>query len=138
MTINEIQDEIIEEFSAYEEGFEKYTHIVGLARSLEPFPEEFRTEENSISECQSNVWIKAELRNGRVYFRGDSDSMITKGIIALLLRVVNDQTPEDIVNTELYFIDRIGLSSQLSPSRGNGLHAVVQRINRYAKSVSGK
>ena len=108
----------------------------GLARSLEPFPEEFRTEENSISECQSNVWIKAELKNGRVHFLGDSDSMITKGIIALLLRVVNDQTPGDIANTDLYFIDRIGLSSQLSPSRGNGLHAVVRKILTFAKRAA--
>ncbi len=138
MKIDEVQDQIIEEFSDLKEGFEKYTHIISLARSLEPFPDEFRTEENSISECQSNVWIKAEMKNGKVRFLGDSDSMITKGIIALLLRVVNDQTPEDIADTDLYFIDRIGLSSQLSPSRGNGLHAVVQKINNFANRAAAE
>jgi cysteine desulfuration protein SufE len=133
MNINEIQDQIIEEFSALEDGFEKYKHIVSLGKSLEPLAAEFKTEENLISGCQSEVWIRAELKNGNIYFTADSDALFTKGIIALLLRVVNNQSPEDLVNSELYFIDRIGLTSNLSPARGNGLHSVVKRINNFAE-----
>ena len=134
MDINKIQDQIIEEFSPLEDGFEKYKYIVSLGKSLEPLALEYKTEENSISECQSNVWIRAELRNRKIYFTADSDSLITKGIIALLLRVVNNQSPADILKNKLYFIDRIGLTSSLSPARGNGLHAVINRINNFAKN----
>jgi cysteine desulfuration protein SufE len=133
MNINAIQDQIIEEFSGLADGFEKYKHIVSLGKSLEPLSEESKTEENSISGCQSNVWLKAEIKKGKIYFSADSDAMITRGIIALLLRVVNSQTPEDILNSKLYFIDRIGLSSDLSPARGNGLHSVLKRINKFAE-----
>jgi cysteine desulfuration protein SufE len=134
MNINRIQDQIIEEFSGLEDGFEKYKHIVSLGKSLEPLSGEFKTEENLISGCQSNVWIRAELKNGKVYFTADSDALITKGIIALLLRVVNNQSPEDILNSELYFIGRIGLTSNLSPARGNGLYSVMKRINNFAET----
>lgn len=134
MNIDRIQDQIIEEFSGLEDGFEKYKHIVSLGKSLEPMPGKYKTEENSISGCQSKVWIKAESRNGKIYFTADSDALITKGIIALLLRVVNNQSPEDIRNSKLYFIDRIGLSSDLSPARGNGLYAVLKRITDFAES----
>jgi len=134
MNINRIQDQIIEEFSKLEDGFEKYKHIISLGKSLEPLPAEFKTDEYSISGCQSNVWIKAELKNGKTYFSADSDALITKGIVALLLRVVNNQTPGDILNNELYFIDRIGLTSSLSPVRGNGLYSVLKRINNFAET----
>lgn len=132
MNIDKIQDQIIEEFSGLEDGFEKYKHIVSLGKSLEPLPGKYKTEENSISGCQSKVWIKAELRDGKIYFMADSDALITKGIISLLLRVVNNQSPEDICNSDLYFIDRIGLTSDLSPARGNGLYAVMKRITDFA------
>ena len=134
MDIDKIQDQIIEEFSGLEDGFEKYKHIVSLGKSLEALPEKYKTEDNSISGCQSKVWIKAELRSGKIYFSADSDALITKGIIALLLRVVNNQSPEDILNSELYFIDRIGLTSDLSPARGNGLYSVMKRITEFAES----
>ena len=134
MNIDKIQDQIIEEFSGLEDGFEKYIHIVSLGKSLEPLPAKFKTEENSISGCQSKVWIRSELRNGKIYISADSDALITKGIIALLLRVVNNQSPEDIMNSELYFIDRIGLTSNLSPARGNGLYAVMKKITDFAES----
>ncbi len=134
MNIDKIQDQIIEEFSGLEDGFEKYKHIVSLGKSLEPMPGKYKTEENSISGCQSKVWINTELREGRIYITADSDALITKGIIALLLRAVNNQSPVDIINNELYFIDRIGLTSDLSPARGNGLHAVMKRINDFAES----
>ena len=133
MNINKIQDQIIEEFSELEDSFDKYKHIVSLGRSLETLSGKFKTEENLISGCQSNVWLRAELKNGKVYFSADSDALITKGIIALVLRVVNDQSPEDILNSELYFIDRIGLTSGLSPARGNGLYSVIKRINNFAE-----
>ncbi len=135
MNINEIQDQIIEEFSGLKEGFDKYQHIISLGRSLEPLPAKFKTEENLISGCQSNVWLKAESKNGRICFSADSDSLITKGIIALVLRVVNNQTSEEIQKSELYFIERIGLASQLSPKRGNGLHSVVKRIYDFADAL---
>ena len=133
MTINEIQDEIINEFSSLEDGFEKYKHIVDMGKSLKPIKKEYRTEEYLINGCQSEVWIRGELNDNKIYFTSDSDSLITKGIIALLLRVLNDQSPEDIINNELYFIDRIGLSSNLSPARGNGLYSVVNSIKSFAE-----
>jgi len=133
MTINEIQDKIIDEFSSFEDGFEKYKHIVALGKSLKPIKEEYRTEKYLISGCQSEVWLKGELINNKIYFTADSDALITKGIIALLLRVLNEQSPEDIINNELYFIDRIGLSSNLSPARGNGLYSVVNSIKSFAE-----
>lgn len=134
MTINKIQDQIIEEFSGLEEGIEEYKHIISMGKSLEPLPEKYKTEENLISGCQSSVWLRAETDNGKIYFSADSEALFTKGIIALLLRVVNGQSPEDVLNSELYFIDRIGLSAKLSPARGNGLHAVLKRINKFAEN----
>ena len=133
MTINEIQDKIIEEFSLLDDGFEKYKHIVNLGKSLEPLKEEHKTEENLISGCQSEVWLMAEIKDKKIYFAADSDALITKGIISLLLRVVNNQSPADILKNELYFIDRIGLRENLSPARGNGLYSMVSRIMTFAK-----
>ena len=133
MTVNEIQDEIINEFSSLEEGFEKYKRIVDMGKSLKPLKKEYRTEEYLINGCQSEVWLKGEIKDNRIYFTADSNALITKGIIALLLRVLNDQSPEDIINNELYFIDRIGLSSNLSPARGNGLYSVVNSIKSFAE-----
>jgi cysteine desulfuration protein SufE len=133
MNINEIQDKIIEEFASLEDGFEKYKHIVDLGKSLKPIKKEYKTEEYLISGCQSDVWLRGEIKDNKIYFEADSDALITKGIIALLLRVLNEQSPEDIINNELYFIDRIGLSSNLSPVRGNGLFSLVNRIKTLAK-----
>ena len=134
MDINEIQDKIIEEFSLLDDGFERYKYIINLGRSLEPLKKEFRTEENLIGGCQSEVWLKAYIKNDKVHFTADSNALITKGIIALLLRVVNNQSPLDIVNNELYFINRIGLSSNLSPVRGNGLFSIINRIKTFAEN----
>jgi len=133
MTINEIQDSIIEEFASLESGFEKYEYITNLGKSLEPLKKEFKTEENLIGGCQSRVWFKAEIKGKKIYFTADSDSLITKGIISLLFRVVNNQSPADILKSKLYFVDRIGLSSNLSPARSNGLYTVVSRISAFAK-----
>ena len=133
MTINEIQDKIIEEFASFESGLEKYEHITSLGKSLEPLKKEFKTEENLVGGCQSRVWFKAEIKEKKIYFTADSDSLITKGIISLVFRVVNNQSPQDILKSKLYFIDRIGLKSNLSPARGNGLYSVVNRIMTFAK-----
>lgn len=134
MTINEIQDKIIEEFSDLNDGFDKYQYIVNLGRSLEPLNKEYKTEEYLISGCQSNVWLKAEILENKIYFSADSDSLIIKGIISLLLRVVNNQSPVDILNKELYFIDRTGLRSKLSPARGNGLFSMISQIKTFAEN----
>ncbi|MFZ0453032.1 MAG: SufE family protein [Ignavibacteriaceae bacterium] len=133
MSINEIQDKIIEEFSSLEDGFEKYMHIVDLGKSLKPINKEYKTEEYLISGCQSEVWLRGEMKENKIYFSADSNASITKGIIALLLRVLNEQSPEDIINNKLYFIDRIGLSSNLSPARGNGLYSVLESIKSFAE-----
>ena len=131
--INKIQDKIIEEFSKLNDWFDKYEYLIDLGKSLEPLDEKLKSEENSISGCQSKVWLKAEIRNERIHYLADSDSLITKGMISLLLRVLNNQFPEDIVNADLYFIDKIGLNSNLSPARANGLISIVKQIKSSAK-----
>jgi len=131
--INLIQDMIIEEFTKLDDWFDKYEYLISLGKKLEPLDEKLKNEENSISGCQSNVWIKAEIQDKKVNYLADSDSLIVKGMISLLLRVLNNQHPKDIVNTDLYFIDKIGLSSNLSPSRANGLMSIIKQIKSYAK-----
>jgi cysteine desulfuration protein SufE len=134
MTINEIQDQIIREFSGFQDEFKKYEHIVKTGKCHQVGDANLRTEEHLIPGCQSNAWLKAQLQNGKLFFIADSEALITRGIIALLLRVFNNQTPEDIAAADLYFIDRIGLASNLSPSRANGLAAVVKNIKSIAHS----
>ena len=133
MSINEIQDQIIEEFSVYEEWLDKYEYLIELANTLEVIEDNKKTPDNIIQGCQSRVWLDASLdEDGTLSFRADSDAIITKGIIALLIRVFNHQKPEDIVNAELYFVDEIGLSANLSPTRANGLLAMIKQIRYYA------
>jgi len=131
--INKSQDEIIEEFSKLNDWFDKYEYLINLGKSLEPLDEKLKSEENSISGCQSQVWIKAEMRDERIHYLADSDSLITKGMISLLLRVLNNQYPENIINSDLYFIDKIGLNSNLSPARVNGLMSIVKQIRSSAE-----
>ncbi|MCR5456287.1 MAG: SufE family protein [Bacteroidales bacterium] len=133
MTINEIQDQIIEEFSVYDEWLDKYEYLIELANSLDVIEDNKKTPDNIIQGCQSRVWLDAALDDdGTISFRADSDAIITKGIIALLIRVFNHQKPDDIVNAELYFVDEIGLSANLSPTRANGLVAMIKQIRYYA------
>ena len=133
MTINEIQDQIIEEFSVYDEWLDKYEYLIELANTLEVIEDNKKTPNNIIQGCQSRVWLDASLdEDGTLSFRADSDAIITKGIIALLIRVFNHQKPDDIINAELYFIDEIGLSANLSPTRANGLLAMIKQIRYYA------
>jgi cysteine desulfuration protein SufE len=132
MTIDEIQERIIEEFSTLEDRFATYEYLINLGHALVPQDGDLRTDLNAISGCQGKVWMDSELRNGHLHFRADSEAMITKGIISLLLRVLNDQSPEDIIGTELFFLDKIGLRSNLSPSRANGLQAMVKKMRSDA------
>ena len=133
MTINEIQDQSIEEFSVYDEWLDKYEYLIELANTLDVIEDTKKTPDNIIQGCQSRVWLDASLdEDGTLTFRADSDAIITKGIIALLIRVFNHQKPDDIVNAELYFVDEIGLSANLSPTRANGLLAMIKQIRYYA------
>ena len=138
MTINEAQDEIIGEFSVFDEWLDKYEYLIELSGSLPAIGEEHRNEQFLILGCQSRVWVDAELRDGKIYFTADSDAIITKGIIALLIRVLSGRTPQEIVGSDLYFIDRIGLRENLSPTRANGLLAMIKQMKLYALAYQNK
>ena len=135
-TINEIQDEIIEEFSALEDWMGRYALIIDLGNTLEPLPESDKTPTNIIEGCQSRVWITASYEGGKVYFRGESDAIIVKGIVSLLLRVLDGQTPQDILDSDLYFIKEIGLSEHLSPTRSNGLVSMLRQMRLFAAAFA--
>ena len=132
------QDEIIEEFSVFDEWLDKYEYLIGLSDTLPAIAPEHRTDQYLIQGCQSRVWIDARYEDGQVWFTADSDAIITKGIIALLIRVLGGRTPQEILDTDLYFIDAIGLSANLSPTRSNGLLAMVKQMRLYALAFSKK
>lgn len=132
METDKIQEEIIEEFSAFDDWLDKYDYLIGLAETLPAIAPEHRTEQYLIQGCQSRVWIDARLEEGRIRFTADSDAIITKGIIALLVRALSGRTPQQIVDTDLYFIDAIGLGENLSPTRSNGLRAMIKQMKLYA------
>ena len=132
MTINELQNEVIEEFSDFTDWMDKYQLLIDLGNELEPLDEKYKTEDNLIDGCQSRVWIYATYEEGRLYFAAESDALIVKGIVALLLRVLSGHTPQEILEADLYFIDRIGLREHLSPTRSNGLLSMVKQIRVYA------
>jgi cysteine desulfuration protein SufE len=138
MTIQETQDQIIEEFSVFEEWLDKYEYLIELGNSLEPLEEKFRTNDYLINGCQSRVWVNAELENEKVIYKADSDAIITKGIVALLIRVLSDRETEEIMNADLYFIDKIGLSQNLSPTRSNGLLAMLKQMKMYGMAFHAK
>ena len=138
MTIDDIQREIIDEFSDFEEWMDKYSYLIDLGKDLLLIDEAHKTEAQLITGCQSNVWINAEFKDGKVYFVADSDAIITKGMVSLLIRVYSGQTPEDIINTEPYFIKAIGLDQHLSPTRNNGLASMVKQIKLYALAFQAK
>ena len=135
-TINEIQDEIIEEFSALEDWMDRYALIIDLGNTLEPLPESDKTPTNIIEGCQSRVWITASYEGGKVHFRGESDAIIVKGIVSLLLRVLDGQTPQDILDSDLYFSKEIGLSEHLSPTRSNGLVSMLRQMRLFAAAFA--
>lgn len=134
MTINDVQDEIIAEFSDLTDWMDRYAYIIDLGNTLPQFPEKEKIPSNLIEGCQSRVWIAAHEDDSMIHFDGDSDALIVKGIVALLLRVLNDRTPDEILNADLYFIDKIGLKDHLSPTRSNGLVAMVKQIHNYARA----
>ena len=139
MTINEIQDEIIEEFSGFDDWMDKYQLLIDLGNEQEPLEEKFKTEQNLIDGCQSRVWLVADLVEGKViHFKAESDALIVKGIVSLLIRVLSDHKPQEILDAELYFIDEIGLKEHLSPTRSNGLLAMVKQMRMYALAFSKK
>lgn len=137
-TINEVQDEIIEEFSGFDDWMDKYQLLIDMGSGQEPLPEEYKTEQNLIDGCQSRVWLQADYREGRVVFRTESDALIVKGIVDLLVRVLSGHTPQEILDADLYFIDRIGLKEHLSPTRSNGLVAMLKQMKMYALAFKAK
>jgi cysteine desulfuration protein SufE len=135
MTINEIQNEIIDEFSMMDDWMDRYELLVEYGHALPPFPDELRTKQNLIEGCQSQVWFVASMQDGRIAYQADSDAILVKGIAALLLRVLNNQTPKDVVDADLYFVKEIGLQEHLSPTRSNGLAAMLRQMKLYALAL---
>jgi len=139
MTINEIQDEIIAEFSDYEDWMDKYQLLIDLGNEQAPLAEQYKNESNLIEGCQSRVWLQADLTpEGKIHFQAESDALIVKGIVTLLIRVLDNQTPDDILNADLYFIEQIGLREHLSPTRSNGLLAMMKQMRMYALAFKAK
>lgn len=138
MTINEIQDEIIEEFSGFDDWMDKYQLLIDLGNEQAPLDEKYKTESNLIDGCQSRVWLQCDYSDGLLHFTAESDALIVKGIIALLIRVLSDHTPQEIIDTDLYFIDKIGLKEHLSPTRSNGLLAMMKQMKMYALAFKTK
>jgi len=137
-TINELQDEVIAEFSDFDDWMDKYQLLIDLGNEQTPLDERYKSEQNLIDGCQSRVWLQADLIDGKVVFQAESDALIVKGIIALLIKVVSGHTPDEILNTDLYFIDKIGLTEHLSPTRSNGLLAMLKQIRMYALAFKAK
>jgi cysteine desulfuration protein SufE len=138
-TINELQDEVIEEFSDFDDWMDKYQLLIDLGNEQAPLDPVYKTEQNLIDGCQSRVWLQADMdTEGHLVFQAESDALIVKGIVALLIRVVSGHTPDEILNADLYFIERIGLKEHLSPTRSNGLLAMVKQMRMYALAFKAK
>ena len=138
MTLTEAENAIIEEFSMYEEWLDKYEYLIELGKSLEDYPVSSKTDDKLIKGCQSRVWLSSEFRDGRIWFAADSDAIITKGIISLLVRVFNGRTPQEILSSDFSFVEKIGLKDNLSPTRANGLVSMIKQIKNYAVAYSAK
>lgn len=138
MTINELQDEIIEEFSDFDDWMDKYALLIDLGNSLPALDEKYKTESNLIEGCQSRVWLQADYIDGKIHFQGESDAVIVKGIVSLLIRILSDHTPQELLDADLYFIEKIGLKEHLSPTRSNGLVAMVKQMRLYALAFRTK
>ena len=138
MSINDIQDEIIEEFSGLDDWMDRYQLLIDLGNEQAPLDEQYKTESNLIDGCQSRVWLQADYADGVIHFAAESDALIVKGIVSLLIRVLSDHTPKEILDADLYFIDEIGLKEHLSPTRSNGLLAMIKQIRSYALAFSMK
>lgn len=138
MTINEIQDEVIEEFSVFDDWMDKYALLIDMGNALPTLDGRYKTSSNLIEGCQSRVWLQADYTDGQVIFQGESDAVIVKGIVSLLIRVLSHHTPQEILDVDLYFIDRIGLKEHLSPTRSNGLVAMLKQMKMYALAFSAQ
>lgn len=138
MTIEGIQKEIIEEFALFDDWTDKYEYIIDIGKKLPPLAPEYKTEENKIKGCQSQVWLHTEMKDGKLQFEGDSDAVIVKGLIGLLIRVLSNQKPEDVAKANLYFIDNIGMSSHLAQTRSNGLASMVKQMKLYGIAYQAK
>ena len=138
MTINELQDNVIEEFSDFDDWMDKYALLIDLGNSLPPLEEKYKTESNLIEGCQSRVWLQADYVDGKILFKGESDAVIVKGILSLLISILSDHTPQEILDADLYFIEKIGLKEHLSPTRSNGLVAMVKQMRMYALAFRTK
>lgn len=137
-TINEIQDEIVEEFSDFDDWMDKYQLLIDLGSEQEPIDEKYKNEQNLIDGCQSRVWLQADLVDGKIIFQAESDALIVKGIVTLLIKVLSGHTPDEILNADLYFIEKIGLKEHLSPTRSNGLLAMIKQMRMYALAFNAK
>lgn len=138
MTIQEIQESIIEEFSIFDDWLDKYQYIIDISKELADFDDKYRNEKYLIKGCQSQVWLAAELIDNNIVYYADSDAIVTKGIIALLIRVLSGKTPKEILDADLYFIEKIGLKENLSPTRSNGLVAMIKQMKLYALAFNHK
>ncbi|MDR0863598.1 MAG: SufE family protein [Candidatus Symbiothrix sp.] len=137
-TINQVQDEIIEEFSAFDDWMDKYSLLIEMGNELPPLDIKYKTANNLIEGCQSRVWLQADYEDGKIIFQGDSDAVIVKGIVSLLIKILSGHTPDEILTANLYFIDAIGLTAHLSPTRSNGLVAMLKQMKLYALAFKAK
>lgn len=138
MTINELQNNVIEEFADFDDWMDKYALLIDLGNSLPPLEEKYKTESNLIEGCQSRVWLQADYVDGKILFKGESDAVIVKGIVSLLINIISGHTPQEILDADLYFIEKIGLKEHLSPTRSNGLVAMVKQMRMYALAFRTK
>ena len=138
ISINEVQDEVIAEFNDFDDWMDRYQLLIDLGNEQEPLDEKYKTESNLIDGCQSRVWLQADYEDGKIHFQAESDALIVKGIVSLLLRVFSDRTPDEILNADLRFIEEIGLKEHLSPTRSNGLVAMIKQIRLYAMAFKAK
>jgi len=138
MTIKEIQEEIVDEFSMFDDWMERYEYMIELGKSIPIIKEQFKTDDNIIKGCQSKVWLYAELNNNKIVYSADSDAILTKGIVAILLRVFSNHTPQEILDADTLFIDEIGLKEHLSPTRANGLVSMIKQLKLYAVAYQSK
>ena len=138
MSINELQDNVIEEFADFDDWMDKYALLIDLGNSLPPLEEKYKTESNLIEGCQSRVWLQADYVDGKILFKGESDAVIVKGIVSLLISILSDHTPQEILDADLYFIEKIGLKEHLSPTRSNGLVAMIKQMRMYALAFRTK
>jgi cysteine desulfuration protein SufE len=138
MTISEIESTIIEEFSLFDDWMDRYNHLIEMGKELKVIDEKYRVQNNLINGCQSRVWLHADYQDGKVYFSADSDAVITKGLVSLMIRVLNGQSPDDIINSDMEFLNKIGLKEHLSPTRSNGLTSMVKQMKLYALAFKAK